>query len=164
MTGLDLAPRQHAALLAFGRHVATTGGAPTLRELAEALGIASTNAAGDFLAALRRKGYLVRQPAISRGHRLTAAGRAVLARYGIAVEPHAHRLAIVALLDRAGVPQIENLDHRIILALERLAELRDAGLDREHAAAMDAGRRLEETLQLASQQPRTRPAGPEWTR
>jgi repressor LexA len=56
-----LTPRQVACLEAIQEHLrANRGQPPTYRELAEALGLRSTNAVNDVLKALARKGYIAR--------------------------------------------------------------------------------------------------------
>ncbi len=56
----DLAPRQRAVLDFFISHLDQVGTPPTYREIAEALGIRSTNGVADHIKALERKGYLER--------------------------------------------------------------------------------------------------------
>jgi SOS-response transcriptional repressor LexA len=55
-----LTARQQLVLTAVADFVRDAGRPPTLRELAEAIGINSTNGATDHLKALERKGYLER--------------------------------------------------------------------------------------------------------
>lgn len=81
MTGDDLTPRQYAVLRFLFRSTVERGIAPTLREIGDALGFTSTNAASDHLKALARKGYISRHPAISRGIAVTRAGRIAIFGY-----------------------------------------------------------------------------------
>ena len=68
----DLTPKQ-AAVLAFVREeIATKGRPPTAREIAAMLGARSTNAVTDYLWALERKGFIVRDRDVARGTRLVA--------------------------------------------------------------------------------------------
>jgi repressor LexA len=62
-----MSPRQrdtHAFMLAFHR---THGVWPSLREIAKALGIKSTNAVHDHLVALKSKGWARQRPNCARG-------------------------------------------------------------------------------------------------
>ena len=53
-----LSERQRAVMDFLFRHTCTYGFQPSVRELAEHLGSATTNAASNHLEALERKGYL----------------------------------------------------------------------------------------------------------
>lgn len=55
-----LTPRQADIWRFVARRVLTTGMAPTLREIGDALDIASTNGVNDHLKRLERKGYVRR--------------------------------------------------------------------------------------------------------
>jgi len=76
-TAAAVEPREPAALtsrqaevLAFlRRYIAKHGYAPTLRETAQALGIASTNGVSDHLRSLARKGYIERAAGRARSIR-----------------------------------------------------------------------------------------------
>ena len=71
--------RQLAALRAVSEYVAAHGFPPSVRDLAGALGISSTNAVTNFVAALVRKRLLVRGPrGAARALAITPAGRAAL--------------------------------------------------------------------------------------
>lgn len=59
------------------------GAPPTIREIAEHIGVSSTNAVTDHLRALERKGLVSRGGSLARSISLTAAGRAAASR-----EPH----------------------------------------------------------------------------
>ncbi len=68
---IGLTARQRETLDIVRDAVATRGYPPTLRELGKLMGIGSTNGVTDHLAALQRKGYLVREEMLSRSMRLT---------------------------------------------------------------------------------------------
>jgi repressor LexA len=59
---LSLTPRQERLLRFIETSIAKQGYAPTLQEMARAMGIASLQGVKDHLAALERKGYLRRSP------------------------------------------------------------------------------------------------------
>jgi repressor LexA len=60
MTGADLTPRQRRIIQAIEDSVQRYGYAPTMREIGEAAGLASTSSVSHQLSALARKGYLSR--------------------------------------------------------------------------------------------------------
>ena len=65
--------RQQARVLEFiGEHLSRVGRSPTLREIAGAFMMASTNGANCHLRALERKGYIERNAHAARGIRLMA--------------------------------------------------------------------------------------------
>lgn len=68
--GRALTARQAAVLGLITEHHAVKGYPPTLREIAKALGIRSTNGVNDHLRALERKGYIVRGDTVARGIRI----------------------------------------------------------------------------------------------
>lgn len=73
--------RRQTALLEFMAAYQTREGMPpTLTEMRRFLNVRSPTAPLDMLKALDRKGYVTRQPRISRGSRLTEKGRAYLSR------------------------------------------------------------------------------------
>ena len=65
-----LTPRQRLVLDTIRQRLKLTGRPPTLRELGEALGIASTNGVRDHLKALEDKGYVRRDGHAARGIQL----------------------------------------------------------------------------------------------
>src|SRR5262245_45453247 len=69
-----LTPRQKNCLDPIRRHQGRAGRAPSYRELARALGLASVGAVQDHLAALERKGWLRRRP-LARGLELALPAR-----------------------------------------------------------------------------------------
>lgn len=69
----SLTENQRRVLDYIQRHLAEQGRAPTLREIAEALGLASHSSAQDYIKALERKGALERIP--HRGLRLKHVSR-----------------------------------------------------------------------------------------
>ena len=64
---MKLSPRQAQVLDLIERFIAEEGYPPTIRDIGGALGIKSTNAVNDHLAALERKGAIARGRARSRG-------------------------------------------------------------------------------------------------
>src|SRR5215472_16348443 len=60
MTEPDLTPRQSKIIQVIEDSVQRCGYAPTLREIGEAAGLASTSSVSHHLSALERKGYLSR--------------------------------------------------------------------------------------------------------
>jgi repressor LexA len=68
-----LTPRQRLVLDTIRQRLKLTGRPPTLRELGEALGIASTNGVRDHLKALEDKGYVRRDGHAARGIQLVNA-------------------------------------------------------------------------------------------
>lgn len=66
----ELTERQREVLDFIKTSTNNAGRPPTLREICIALGFKSTNAANDHLLALERKGYIARDPMVSRGIRL----------------------------------------------------------------------------------------------
>jgi repressor LexA len=60
MTGPDLTPRQSKIIQVIEDSVQRCGYAPTLREIGEAAGLASTSSVSHHLSALEKKGYLSR--------------------------------------------------------------------------------------------------------
>lgn len=65
-----LSDRQLAALTFIRESISSKGYPPTLREIGDALGIKSTNGVNDHLAALEKKGYIVREAGKSRAIRV----------------------------------------------------------------------------------------------
>ena len=75
MSGLSLTPNQQRVLDCIERHFDRHDCAPTLREIAQALGLGSHSSAQDYVEALVRKGALQRLP-YHRGLRLPHRSRA----------------------------------------------------------------------------------------
>jgi repressor LexA len=73
-----LTERQLEVLRFIAREIEERGYPPTIREIGEALGIASTNGVNDHLKALEKKGYLVRDPVKSRALSPTQSARDAL--------------------------------------------------------------------------------------
>lgn len=68
-----LPPRQREVLEILGEAHRRTGRMPTVRELAERLGVKAPGTITDHLRALEEKGFLVREPGKSRNIRLSSA-------------------------------------------------------------------------------------------
>lgn len=64
----ELSPAQQRVLRFVEEYVARQGVPPTVREVSEALGFASSNAAALHLANLCKKGFLVHRPGVARGY------------------------------------------------------------------------------------------------
>src|SRR5215208_2244761 len=73
-----LTDRQLEVLRFIAQEIDERGYPPTIREIGEALGIASTNGVNDHLKALEKKGFLSRDPVKSRALNPTSHGRAAL--------------------------------------------------------------------------------------
>lgn len=65
-----LTDRQQQVLDFIAESARSRGYPPTVREIGEHMGIRSTNGVSDHLEALEKKGYLKREPMISRGLRI----------------------------------------------------------------------------------------------
>ncbi len=65
-----LTPRQAEVLAEVRRFLAEKGYPPSLRELAEVLGVSGTTAVDYHLERLRTKGRIERDPRVSRGIRI----------------------------------------------------------------------------------------------
>ncbi len=74
----ELTDRQREVLRFIAREIEDRGYPPTIREIGEALDIASTNGVNDHLKALERKGFLQRDAAKSRALIPTIAARQAL--------------------------------------------------------------------------------------
>lgn len=70
----ELTPAQRQVLDFIRDYLAREGMPPTIREVAEALGFASTNAVACHLARLRQMGFLTHRPRRSRGSRPVEGG------------------------------------------------------------------------------------------
>jgi repressor LexA len=73
-----LTDRQLEVLRFIATEIEERGYPPTIREIGEALGIASTNGVNDHLKALEKKGFLVRDPVKSRALTPTPQARGAL--------------------------------------------------------------------------------------
>ena len=67
MTADALTDRQREVLAAIEQYIRAYGYPPSFRELGALMGVTSTNAVEDVLAALERRGYIRRTPRIARG-------------------------------------------------------------------------------------------------
>lgn len=67
---LPLTSRQRLVLDFIAAHIELHGFPPTLREIGEEMSIRSTNGVNDHLRALERKGYIEREPTLSRSIRV----------------------------------------------------------------------------------------------
>jgi repressor LexA len=68
---MPLSTRQHKILAFVGEYSDEHGYPPSIREIAKAAKISSTSVVDYHLKALQQKGYLERDPSVSRGMRLT---------------------------------------------------------------------------------------------
>mgnify|MGYP001591705016 CR=1 FL=1 len=75
-----LTHRQAQVLRFIAAHVQERGFPPSIREIGAAFGMTSTRGAYDHIAALERKGCLVKIPHCMRAISLTAAGKDFIAR------------------------------------------------------------------------------------
>lgn len=74
MSAASLTSKQASILRYIQGHVMANSCPPTIREIADALDISSTNGVRSHLAALVRKGWLTITPRVARGIRLTETG------------------------------------------------------------------------------------------
>jgi repressor LexA len=74
-----LTDRQREVLEAFQADTAARGYPPTVRELGAALGLSSLSSVHEHLAALERKGWIVREAGSPRATRLTPTAQRLLA-------------------------------------------------------------------------------------
>ncbi|HUU00851.1 MAG TPA: transcriptional repressor LexA [Myxococcota bacterium] len=110
----ELTARQQQLLSFIEEYAIEHGFPPAIREMADHMGISSTNGVNDHLKALERKGYLSREKGLkSRAIRLAAPSRAHPA------ERDDGAAVLVPLLGRvaAGLPVMseENLDRELLL-------------------------------------------------
>lgn len=68
---IDLTPRQSEVLSAIKDYQARLGFPPTVKELAELIGVSSPNAAAEHVKALKKKGYITTARGAARGISLT---------------------------------------------------------------------------------------------
>lgn len=73
-----LTNRQAAILETIRSSIRDRGFPPTIREIAAATGIKSTNGVNDHLVALARKGFVRRESVVARGLSLTVPGQTEL--------------------------------------------------------------------------------------
>lgn len=78
--GETLTERQHKILEFLNEYVEENGYPPSIREIGDAAGISSTSVVSYNLKRLEEKGYIDRDPAVSRGLKLAGAGPAQLVR------------------------------------------------------------------------------------
>lgn len=106
----ELTPNQSRVLDYIRRHAEAHGSAPTLREIAEALGFARHSSAQDYVEALLRKGKLERLPQ-HRGLRVVGAARTA------SVRNESHSDGGLPLIGRvaAGTPllAVENIEQQV---------------------------------------------------
>jgi len=89
-----LTERQRAVYLFIVERVQTVGWPPTVREIGERFNLASTGSVRTHLHALARKGYIGRQPGISRGIMLLRMPAGGLSQIREAAEPSARSQAV----------------------------------------------------------------------
>jgi SOS-response transcriptional repressor LexA len=109
--------RQMRVLRFVHEYAVTRGSPPTIREIAAAVGVSSTNGIAEHLSALQRKGLVVRRDSVSRGVRVTVEGLAALGE-----DPSAFRDAPAANL--AGRVRDEGLELELRAARAENARLR----------------------------------------
>jgi len=113
----ELTAKQREILDAVQAWVEQNGRPPTLREMAQRMGVSSTNAIRDHLRVLESKGYLKREARLSRGLEVIRGGRADDAPERN--EPRNPNLVAVPLVGRvaAGAPILaeENIEDTFYL-------------------------------------------------
>lgn len=105
----ELTGRQSAILAFIVEAIRDRGCPPTIAEIGEEFGIASTNGVNDHLVALEKKGYIVRSPK-ARGIRVTEKAAAGLYKTWAATLPLIGRIA-------AGQPILatENVESQVVV-------------------------------------------------
>lgn len=106
----DLTKRQRSILEFIIRCIRDNGCPPTIAEIGEEFGIASTNGVNDHLNALERKGFIERA-AKARGIHVTALAAAGLYQRGVDALPLVGRIA-------AGAPLLaeENIEDHVVVS------------------------------------------------
>ncbi|HNR67116.1 MAG TPA: transcriptional repressor LexA [bacterium] len=104
-----LTEKQQRVLQLIVRSIRERGYPPTLKDLAEALGVSSRNTAVKYLAVLARKGYIVWERNKARGIQLVDSFESLLDAPGVS-------LPLVGSVT-AGVPMLaeENIDHYVMV-------------------------------------------------
>ena len=107
----ELTAKQTEILEAVQTWIQERGRPPTLREMAQRMGVSSTNAIRDHLRVLETKGYLKREARLSRGLEVIQGGKAA--------EPSKREMVAVPLVGRvaAGTPILaeENIEDTLYL-------------------------------------------------
>lgn len=111
-----LTARQREVLARIIKHIEERNCPPTIRELAAELNITSTNGVRDHLRALMEKGFIKRNPRLSRGIELTGEWRALVSRELAAPASYPASLPVVGQV-AAGSPVLaqENIEDTLTL-------------------------------------------------
>jgi|DewCreStandDraft_1066081.scaffolds.fasta_scaffold00207_67 repressor LexA len=111
-----LTARQREVLARIIQHIEEHNCPPTIRELAAELNITSTNGVRDHLRALMEKGFIKRNPRLSRGIELTGEWRALVRRELVGPASHPATLPVIGQV-AAGSPILaqENIEDTLTL-------------------------------------------------
>ena len=115
----ELTAKQREILEAVQAWIQERGRPPTLREMAQRMGVASTNAIRDHLRVLESKGYLKREARLSRGLEVIRGGKADPPRTPGPLPGPQRELVAIPLVGRvaAGAPILaeENIEDTLYL-------------------------------------------------
>jgi len=115
----ELTRKQREVLDAVGEWVRDYGRPPTLREMAQRMGVSSTNAIRDHLRVLEGKGYLKREARLSRGLEVLRGGKADAPERPAPLQGPSRELVAIPLIGRvaAGAPILaeENIEDTLYL-------------------------------------------------
>src|SRR6185437_4239916 len=117
----ELTAKQREILEAVQDWIQERGRPPTLREMAQRMGVSSTNAIRDHLRVLEGKGYLKREARLSRGLEVIRGGRAddPPERVPTVLNGPEHKMVAIPLVGRvaAGAPILaeENIEDTLYL-------------------------------------------------
>ncbi|MDQ3702293.1 MAG: transcriptional repressor LexA [Chloroflexota bacterium] len=137
--------RQRRVLAVIAARIVEEGRPPTLREIGQELGIASTNGVRDHLQALIDKGYIQRDERSARGIRVLHAAGGVAVAEVVVEAPFAQRRAVteVPVLGRvaAGRPVLaeQNIDGHLAVDRALVREGNTFALRVEGNSMRDAG-------------------------
>jgi repressor LexA len=115
----ELTAKQREILEAVENWIRERGRPPTLREMAQRMGVASTNAIRDHLRVLETKGYLRREARLSRGLELIRGGKADAPERPAPLQGPTREMVAIPLIGRvaAGAPILaeENIEDTLYL-------------------------------------------------
>lgn len=115
----ELTAKQREILDAVQAWIQERGRPPTLREMAQRMGVSSTNAIRDHLRVLESKGYLKREARLSRGLEVIRGGKADPPRTPGPLPGPQHEMVAIPLVGRvaAGAPILaeENIEDTLYL-------------------------------------------------
>ncbi|MDE3075951.1 MAG: transcriptional repressor LexA [Chloroflexota bacterium] len=112
----ELTAKQREMLAAVQEWIREHGRPPTLREMAQRMGVASTNAIRDHLRSLEHKGYLKREARLSRGLEVIQGGKSAAPAQGTGRPENVVSIPLVGRV-AAGAPVLaeENVEDTLYL-------------------------------------------------